>query len=134
MGRAPDSYSGGCRIVADQVLQNLNYTKEFSMKKIYIVNKNADFTEGSGPMLFHLAFEYSEDAINYVEKQEGIFGSPQKIERNKYGYFATANGYNIEEVILYTSSFELIEKTRKNKIRSNALRKLTTEEIEALGL
>lgn len=66
--------------------------------KVYIVRKNSDFTEGRGPMLFHKVFYSGDDAIAYVQGKSGIFGSPQKVERNKFGHYAYANGYDIEEV------------------------------------
>lgn len=37
--------------------------------KIYLVNRNADLTEGSGPMLFDKAFSTLEKAQTYAEKQ-----------------------------------------------------------------
>lgn len=102
------------------------------MEKIYIVFKNADFVEGRGPMQFHMAFSDGEEAIKYVKVKPGIFGL-QKVERNKYGLFACANGYEINEVYLYdtVSSYEEIQ--NQEKIR-NALNKLTEEEKKLLGL
>lgn len=44
---------------------------------IYIVMKNADFTEGRGPMYIHKVFRDIENAREYIKKQDGIFGSKQ---------------------------------------------------------
>ena len=102
------------------------------MKKIYIVEQNADFTEGRGPMFFHSAWSKGEDAIKYVEKQGGIYGSPQNVERDKFGYFAYANGYQIKEVVLLDSLAEF-EDAEKIETQKRALNKLTAEERKALG-
>lgn len=37
---------------------------------IYIVTKNADFTEGRGPMLYHAAFRYHKDAVAYIMSKD----------------------------------------------------------------
>lgn len=101
--------------------------------EIYVVFKNADFTEGRGPMQFHLAFTDGEEAIRYVEKQQGIYGSPQRVERGKYGHFAYGNGYEIDKVVVHRSVAEVI-RNQKEEARKKALAKLTEEEIELLGL
>jgi hypothetical protein len=44
---------------------------------VVIVTKNADFTEGRGPMNFHKVFWYLSDAIDYIMTQAGIYGSTQ---------------------------------------------------------
>ncbi len=103
------------------------------MRKIYIVYRNSDFTEGKGVMLFHCAFSDGEEAIKYVEKQQGIFGSSQRVERNRYGCYATANGYDIKEATLYEVGDDL-EKIESDKKRQVALNKLTAEERTLLGL
>lgn len=103
------------------------------MDKIFIVFRNADFTEGRGPMLFHSAFSDGEEAIRYVEEQGGIYGSPQRVERGKYGYFAHANGYHIKEVALHGSA-EDIKKSQEEAARKTALAKLTARERKLLDL
>ena len=103
------------------------------MKNIYVVLKNADFTEGRGPMLFDSVWENGDDAINYVSDQPGIYGSKQHIELNKYGFYAYANGYQIKEIPLF-ETYEGMEEIQKEKTRQQALAKLTKEEKEALGL
>jgi hypothetical protein len=51
--------------------------------KIYVVTKNADFTEGRGPMLYHSTYRSLEGARNYVKDHAGIYGSPQYEEPSK---------------------------------------------------
>lgn len=44
--------------------------------QIYAVFKNADFTEGRGPMIFAGSFKTLQGAKNYINKQgSGIFGA-----------------------------------------------------------
>lgn len=101
--------------------------------KIYIVFKNADFTEGRGPMLFHFAFTNGADAVKYVEAQGGIYGSPQKVTMNYLDHYAYGNGYKIDEVDVHNSlDGMLMEEYREAKAK--ALKKLTTEEQRLLGL
>lgn len=69
------------------------------MKKVSIVLKNGDFTEGVGPMLFHKVFGTFKDAEDYVKQQVGIFGSPQYETPTRH-YFGGVvryvyNGYDI---------------------------------------
>lgn len=101
--------------------------------KIYVVMMNADFTEGRGPMLFHMAFLHGEHAVEYVASQKGIFDSPQKVEMGKHGYYAYANGYVIKEVELIEDSIIDRQKLRE-EMRQQALNKLSPEEREILGL
>jgi hypothetical protein len=102
--------------------------------KIYLVFRNSDFTEGRGPMVFSCAFKDATDAVEYVARQEGIFGSPQKVEIGKhFGTYASANGYDIREVELI-ESLEQEEAIHQDRVRRRALSKLTREEWNALGL
>lgn len=103
------------------------------MEKVYIVMKNADFTEGRGPMLLHSLWEDGEDAIGYIQKQQGIFGSIQKVERNKYGKYAYCNGYEIQEKFVISKGSD-IEAYQKQEVVQKALAKLTKEERSLLGL
>jgi len=102
------------------------------LKVVYIVLKNADFTEGRGPMLLHTVFSDGEEAIKYVEKQKGIFGSPQNVERGK-GSYARANGYEIVEHDVFQSADDLLDRAIAFE-REAALGKLTLRERRLLGL
>lgn len=71
------------------------------MKKVYVVNKNADFTEGRGPMLLHRVFSTFSKAEDYIMAQEGIFGSAQRKggQSRLFGStFTHYNGYQIVEI------------------------------------
>ncbi len=102
-------------------------------KNVYIVNVNVDFTEGRGPMVFDSVWSDGEEAIKYVSGKSGIYGSKQLVERDKYGYFAYANGYNIEEKTLLTNVEEKNKKDQED-VRLKALAKLSKEERKVLGL
>lgn len=104
------------------------------MNRIYIVLKNADFTEGRGPMVFHNAFTTPALACDYVRVQEGIYGSKQEVEvvREKDVY-ARGNGYDILESPLY-SSLDQVLTFEKEILKAQALAKLSAAERKALGL
>lgn len=73
--------------------------------KVHVVLKNADFTEGRGPMFLHKVFRRLESAELYVSQQGGIFGSqPHRyvnygvnIHGDLYGSVSW-NGYEIRSV------------------------------------
>lgn len=72
----------------------------------FIVTKNADFTEGRGPMVHHAVFKDPREAHAYVMLQQGIFGSQQpdvdfSVQREKMTepYGASYNGYDIKETV-----------------------------------
>lgn len=73
------------------------------MQTIAIVKKNADFTEGTGPMLFHKAFTTFEIAHKYIMAQPGIYGSSQYNNPNRTGTNYWYNGYSIDIVPLEDS-------------------------------
>ena len=69
---------------------------------VFVVLKDADFTEGRGPMKYHNVFKYFDDAVAYVLKQRGIFGTEQYVDTkagvNIHGrpyVYTTFNGYEI---------------------------------------
>lgn len=71
----------------------------------YVVTKNADRTEGRGPMLLDRVFSTIEAAERYVEKQEGIFGSKQYCSitfiinvRKELCCCVHHNGYEIKKI------------------------------------
>jgi hypothetical protein len=66
------------------------------MKTVTLVMKNGDFTEDRGPMFFDRAFSTKEKAIEYVQKQNGIFGSKQYKEGKQYRKGVLSfNGYDV---------------------------------------
>jgi len=66
--------------------------------EVYIVAKNADFTEGRGPMRFHKVFSAFKKADDYIMSCKGLFGSEQYKDKvyNWNDYIEhTYNGYSI---------------------------------------
>lgn len=116
------------------------------MKTVCIVMKNADFTEGRGPMSIHKVFSEFVEAEAYVMSQEGIYGSQQgrssygNSNPNDVGY----NGYDIRTVHVETCAVdvlanELVERRQKEEKRlaetkKRALSKLSYDERQSLGL
>jgi hypothetical protein len=109
-------------------------------KMVYVVKKNADFTEGRGPMLFDSVWEDGPEAVEYVRGKSGIYGSAQNIQMSKYDCYAYANGYQINEVPIYESlkqkadSEAELQALQDQREREQALKKLTDRERKLLGL
>ena len=78
---------------------------------IYIVEKNADFNEGRGPMIFHKVFPSFEAAYCYVQKQGGVFGSAQDPIGDHYPQWKqwSFNGYCIKEADMMPDDISLDE-------------------------
>lgn len=74
-------------------------------KTCFVVLRNADFTEGRGPMLLDCVFVRLKPAQDYVMGQAGIFGSTQRLDKSfaKPGRW-TYNGYEIIEMPLLTET------------------------------
>ena len=78
---------------------------------IYAVFRNADMTEGRGPMVLHKILNSAEEAHSYVMLQKGVMGIDQPktayiIQRNmmhKDG--ASYNGYEIKAMTTCTTSY-----------------------------
>lgn len=103
------------------------------MQKVYVVMRNADFTEGRGPMLMHSLWLRGPEAVKFVESQDGIYGSPQRVEMGKYGHYASANGFQIDEKQIFVTLSEY-EATADEAVRAAALAKLSPKEKAVLGL
>lgn len=94
--------------------------------QVAIVMKNADFTEGRGPMVFHKVFDTVENAEAYISLQPGIYGSQQR--KDKYGW----NGYSVQVCQVYGG--ENWKQIMEDETKAAALRKLSHEERRVLGL
>lgn len=57
------------------------------MKTIYLARKNADGTEGRGPMVTEAAFTNRSDANSFIDKKPGVMGrvSEKGWSNEKYG-------------------------------------------------
>lgn len=103
------------------------------MNTVFVVKRNADFTEGRGPMVLHAIFASGPEAVEYVKTRKGIYGSAQKIEMGRDGKYASANGYDIVEIKVHDTKEEFLAQIEADE-RAAALRKLTARECELLGL
>lgn len=64
---------------------------------IFLVEKNSDFTEGRGPMRFDSAYYTLDDAVAYIMRQDGIYGTNQGVSNHP--------GINIHGVPYVVSNF-----------------------------
>jgi hypothetical protein len=53
--------------------------------KIYTVFKNADMTEGRGPMILDCLYLDEQKAKDYIDNQPGVMGTRRKWSQEKYG-------------------------------------------------
>ena len=76
--------------------------------------KNADFTEGRGPMLFHSVYDTFEAAEYFILNQDGIYGSKQG--PSGYGDNEKRKSYNGYEILIDDlQSFSDVELELDNK-------------------
>lgn len=89
----------------------------------YQTRRNADMTEGRGPMVNDLAFLNYQDAADYIDTKSGVMGRRAKWSKEKYGE------WDIQEVHALTGPFDAVADAKRK-----ALAKLTEEERKILGL
>lgn len=92
--------------------------------KIYVVEKNADFIEGRGPMRLDKIFLKKEDAVTYIKSNKGIMGTNQYDKPTIYNNGTTEswNGYNITEHDVIEKYFnEVSLKMTLNYFENNSL-------------
>lgn len=94
---------------------------------VYGAYKNADMTEGRGPMVLDRTFSFEEDCNNYIDKQSGVMGRKAQWSRKRFGDWETKPIYVFE-------SADEAEKVYTEEIREKAMKKLTDLEKKALGL
>lgn len=94
---------------------------------VYGAYKNADMTEGRGPMVLDKTFSLKEDCDNYIDKQSGVMGRKGKWSEAKYGDWET-------KAINVCESVDEADKVHIEEIREKALKKLSVLEKKALGL
>lgn len=87
------------------------------MKTVWLALKNADMTEGRGPMVTIAAFNEQRDATRAV---------------TGWGVMGVGDG-DVEPLLVYDSFNEYNEKKLMER-RNKALAKLTREDREVLGI
>lgn len=99
------------------------------MKTVFVVKRNADFTEGRGPMVLDSIFESFELAVQYI-KQKGIpYKGDTTPKEHSQGYWSVSGWYDIAEMPI----FDKVKTAKEEKIEK-ALKKLSKEEIELLRI
>jgi len=94
---------------------------------IWQTYRNADMTEGRGPSIPDLAFVHRQHAADYIDAQEGVMGHKAKWSENTFG-----DWYMTKVEVLEYDYME--SEQRKEKLKEQALNKLTQEEKVILGL
>ena len=94
---------------------------------VYQTRKNSDMTEGRGPMISDACFLFETDAREYIVNQPGVMGRKLDWNNEKYGDW---------DVVPVRVCLKFVDREtlRKQKVKEDALRRLTTEEKELLGL
>ena len=96
------------------------------MKKVYAVFKNADMTEGNGPMLLDRVFANRRHAEKYIDEQPGVMG----IQR-KWSEIKSSSHWRVTEFDVIEE--DIIEKEHQEKLEADiALSKLSRKELELL--
>lgn len=95
--------------------------------QIYQTYRNADETEGRGPMVPDLAFLHEKHAEKYIDAQPGVMGRRAKWSQIEYG------DWKIKCVNVI--DYDIVEEVNSREaIRQAALSKLSKEEKEVLNL
>lgn len=90
--------------------------------QIWQTYRSSDDIEGRGPMVPNLVFLHQPHAERYIDEQPGVMG-----------LLGRRGGWEIKPVNVI--DYDIVQaKASKEKIRQEALRKLSREEKEALGL
>lgn len=97
---------------------------------VFLTRRNADTTEGRGPMVNDKAFLKLKDAEDYIDRQPGIMGRRFKWSQEKY------SDWEIAEIVVlagpYSEEQELNE--RRKQALEKAKRNLSVQECRLLGL
>lgn len=97
-------------------------------RKVWIVMRNADTVEGRGPMVdVGLAFTNKEQADKYIDWKPGVMG--RRLEWSKIDH----GDWTLKELTLLDTAPEGFERD-KEAVIAQALKKLTAEEKQVLGL
>lgn len=95
--------------------------------QIFLVYRNSDMTEGRGPMVVDCAFKHKEDAEAYIDMRPGVMGRRDNWRLRKSG------DWEVRPIEVHNSVHEA-ERIQNERIRAQALTKLTHEERRILGL
>lgn len=115
------------QMTEDEEIEMWNAKEKCREVVVYTVYRNSDMTEGRGPMVLDCAFTKEKYANEYIDTKCGVMGRKAKWSEEQYGDWEvrpiTVLDYSVVE-----------EKYKKERIKFEALKKLTEKEKEALGL
>lgn len=92
---------------------------------VYVVLKNADFTEGRGPMVFNKIFANQEDAKQYAFDNLNPYGNPDPI-RQGFAQIVPAQ-------VVEAYDHELVTKKKEEKKRLQDQIKELNKQLDAIG-
>lgn len=100
--------------------------------RAYVVKKNADMTEGRGPMIPVAYFLYEDVAWGFADQHTGVMGRRPNSgtwRMEKYG------DWEVEEIdIQEITNIPDLKQQQQEEKKRQALAKLTQEERDLLGL
>jgi len=94
---------------------------------VWVARRNADMTEGRGPMVLDSIWANEEIAAEYIDAQPGIMGVNRKWSTENTG------SWEIERIRVFTNVKDMAD-IKREKLKNQALQKLSKAEREALGL
>jgi hypothetical protein len=97
------------------------------MYTVYAAFKDADMTEGKGPMILDQVFGYRQDAYSYIQKQLGVMGRRADPSLG----WAKMGDWEVRELIVL-ASLEEVQMIRKEELIASAMNKLNPDEIAEL--
>jgi len=107
------------------------------MKTVWVVKKNADGTEGRGPMLLHSVWNCPRDVVaTWLDKQGGVMGRKHTSQggvMDKKWSEKKQGDWSLESVPVFTNE-EDINEFDNGKSQRKALAKLSDAEKIVLGL
>lgn len=100
--------------------------------KVFIVEANRDTIEGRGPMYLVAAFTTLDLACEYVSGRYGVMGRHVPFMDHGKGFW-TMHDHDIKEIVVH-DSIKGLKAYEKERLRKQALERLSEEEKEALGV
>ena len=101
--------------------------------KVYAVYRNADTNEGRGPMKLVTLFTKKGLADRHIDYRPGVMGRQAKQSEEEYCDWEVME-LEVHDSLKGFDYYGEPEKDKKERMHKEAIKKLTKEEKEALGL